>query len=72
VDGARPGRRDGRLAGGGDRPALLLSAFREFYRRGQTRVALALDAGNDTGAPQLYESVGMRIAWQADVYEKRV
>ena len=52
--------------------ALLLTAFREFYRRGETRVRLAVDAGNETGATQLYESVGMRIAWQADVYEKHL
>ena len=51
--------------------ALLLSAFGEFHRRGQNRVALAVDAGNETGATHLYESVGMRVSWQADVYEKR-
>jgi hypothetical protein len=28
--------------------------------------------GNETGATHLYESVGMRVAWQADVYEKRM
>jgi mycothiol synthase len=52
--------------------ALLLLAFREFYRRGQRRIGLAVDAGNETGATHLYESVGMRVAWQADVYEKRM
>jgi mycothiol synthase len=51
--------------------ALLLTAFGEFYRRGQRRIALAVDAGNETGATHLYESVGMRVAWQADVYERR-
>ena len=51
--------------------ALLLTAFGEFYRRGERRVALAVDAGNETGATHLYESVGMRVVWQADVYEKR-
>jgi mycothiol synthase len=51
---------------------LLLAAFGEFYRRGERRIALAVDAGNETGATKLYESVGMRIAWQADVYEKHV
>jgi mycothiol synthase len=50
--------------------ALLLTAFGEFYRRGQRRIALAVDAGNETGATHLYESVGMRVAWQADVYER--
>jgi mycothiol synthase len=52
--------------------ALLLTAFGEFYRRGETRVRLAVDAGNETGATQLYESVGMRVARQADVYETHV
>jgi mycothiol synthase len=52
--------------------ALLLTAFGEFYRRGETWVRLAVDAGNETGATQLYESVGMRIVWQADVYEKHL
>ena len=52
--------------------ALLLHAFGELYRRGERRVALAVDAGNETGATHLYESVGMRVAWQADVYEKRL
>jgi hypothetical protein len=35
-------------------------------------VSLAVDAGNETGATHLYESVGMRVVWQADVYEKRL
>jgi mycothiol synthase len=52
--------------------ALLLAAFGELYRRGEKRIGLAVDAGNETGATHLYESVGMRIAWQANVYEKRV
>lgn len=52
--------------------ALLLTAFGEFFERGERRVALAVDAGNETGATHLYESVGMRIAWQADIYEKHL
>jgi mycothiol synthase len=52
--------------------ALLLQAFGDLYRRGEHRIALAVDAGNETGATHLYESVGMRIAWQADVYEKHL
>jgi mycothiol synthase len=51
--------------------ALLLTAFGEFYRRGQHRIGLAVDAGNETGATHLYESVGMRVSAQADVYERR-
>ena len=50
--------------------ALLLEAFGEFHRRGEPRVSLAVDAGNETGATHLYESVGMRVVWQADVYAK--
>jgi ribosomal protein S18 acetylase RimI-like enzyme len=52
--------------------ALLLQAFGEFHRRGEPRVSLAVDAGNETGATHLYESVGMRVVWQADVYEKHL
>lgn len=52
--------------------ALLLHAFAELHRRGQTRIGLAVDAGNETGATHLYESVGMRVVWQADVWEKRL
>ena len=52
--------------------ALLLEAFGEFHRRGESRVMLAVDAGNETGAIHLYESIGMRVVWQADVYEKRM
>jgi mycothiol synthase len=51
--------------------ALLEAAFAEFYRRGERRVTLAVDAENATGATQLYERVGMHVCWQADVYEKR-
>ena len=65
-------RHAGAWRGKGLGRALLLSAFGEFYRRGERRVALAVDAGNETGATQLYESVGMRVAWQADIYEKRL
>jgi mycothiol synthase len=52
--------------------ALLLEAFGEFHRRGESKVTLAVDAGNETGAIHLYESIGMRVVWQADVYEKRM
>lgn len=41
--------------------ALLLTAFGEFYRRGQTRVVLGVDSESPTGALGLYESVGMTI-----------
>jgi mycothiol synthase len=52
--------------------ALLLEGFGELYRRGERRVGLMVDSGNTTGATQLYESVGMRVAWQADVYERHL
>ncbi|HSP71198.1 MAG TPA: GNAT family N-acetyltransferase [Gaiellaceae bacterium] len=50
--------------------SLLLAAFREFHRRGETRVALGVDSENPTGAVRLYERVGMQVVWRADVYEK--
>ena len=52
--------------------ALLLRAFRAFWERGQPWVGLAVDADNETGATRLYESVGMRIAFGAITYEKRL
>ncbi len=63
--GVRPGWRRQGLG-----RALLLHAFGELYRRGERRIGLAVDAGNETGAPRLYESVGMRVAWQATAYER--
>jgi mycothiol synthase len=38
--------------------ALLLHGFAEFARRGIPRIGLKVDAGNPTGAPQLYERHG--------------
>jgi hypothetical protein len=46
--------------------------FASFWERGERRVALAVDAENDTGATRLYESVGMRVAFGAITYEKRL
>lgn len=51
--------------------ALLLHAFAEFARRGIPRVGLKVDAGNPTGAIQLYERLGftadrreeIRVLW---------
>jgi mycothiol synthase len=40
--------------------ALLLTSFAEYARRGRSHVMLAVDSQNETGATQLYESVGMR------------
>lgn len=65
--GVRPAWRRRGLA-----EALLLASFREFHRRGETRIALAVDSENPTGAVALYERAGMRAIWRADVYEKRL
>jgi ribosomal protein S18 acetylase RimI-like enzyme len=35
-------------------------------------VRLGVDAANETGATALYERVGMHVARQFDVYEKRL
>jgi mycothiol synthase len=50
--------------------ALLFHTFREFYRRGVGAVGLGVDAESLTGANKLYESAGMRIVRQHDIYEK--
>jgi mycothiol synthase len=52
--------------------ALLQHAFGEFYRRGETRVALGVDSQNPTGATRLYERAGMRVAYEAIAYEKEL
>jgi mycothiol synthase len=52
--------------------ALLLQAFGAFYRRGIYRVALGVDAENPTGATQLYEGAGMRVAAHYTVYQKEL
>ena len=63
------GVRDGwRRRGIGE--ALLRAAFRELHRRGERKVALGVDVQNPTGATRLYERVGMRVFWEAVVYEK--
>ena len=52
--------------------ALLLTAFAELRSRGETRVALGVDAQSPTGATRLYEKVGMSVSWEAIVYEKEL
>ena len=52
--------------------ALLKTAFAEFFRRGESRVGLGVDAESPTGATRVYERAGMRILWQAVVWEKEV
>ncbi len=52
--------------------ALLLEAFTEFHRRGMGAVALHVDAQGLTGATQLYESVGMRVAELSHEHELEI
>lgn len=52
--------------------ALLQHSFVEFYRRGQKRVGLGVDAASLTGATHLYEKAGMHAYRQFDVYEKEL
>ncbi len=52
--------------------ALLRHAFGEFYRRGQPRLALGVDAENPTGATRLYERAGMHVAYEAITYGKEL
>jgi mycothiol synthase len=52
--------------------ALLLHTFGEFYRRGQPRIALGVDAENPTGATRLYERAGMHVAYEAVTYGKDI
>jgi mycothiol synthase len=52
--------------------ALLRHSFRALRARGVDTVGLGVDASNPTGATRLYERVGMRVAFQADVYEKEL
>ena len=50
--------------------ALLKRSFAEFFRRGERRVALQVDAQSPTGATRLYERAGMRVLYEVAVYEK--
>lgn len=52
--------------------ALLYTAFGEFYRRGENKVILWVDAQSLTGATRLYERAGMHITRQFDQYEKEL
>jgi ribosomal protein S18 acetylase RimI-like enzyme len=52
--------------------ALLRHGFAELYRRGEHVIGLGVDAENPTGATRLYERAGMRVAWSAALYEKRL
>lgn len=52
--------------------ALLLKAFHEFRARGFREAGLGVDAASLTGATRLYESVGMRVTAQFDIFEKQL
>jgi hypothetical protein len=50
----------------------LSSRVGEFYRRGQPRVGLGVDAQNPTGATRLYERAGMHVAYEAAAFRKEL
>ncbi len=52
--------------------ALLQHSFGEFYRRGNRKVGLGVDAENLTGALRLYENAGMHVHLAFDLFEKTV
>ena len=52
--------------------ALLRHSFNEFYRRGNRKVGLGVDAENLTGALRLYEKAGMHVHRQYNLYEKEL
>lgn len=60
----RPWRRRGVAS------ALLHHTFGEFYRRGQRRIGLGVDASSLTGATRVYERVGMRVDQRTVMYSK--
>jgi len=59
-----------RWRGRGVGRALLLDVFARFASMGLKRAALGVDAANETGATQLYESVGMSVVQRYDLFEK--
>jgi mycothiol synthase len=52
--------------------ALLHQVFGEFYRRGERKVGLGVDAQNETGATLLYERAGMYVHTEDVVYGKEL
>lgn len=52
--------------------AFLHHAFGEFYKRGNRKVNLGVDAENLTGALRLYEKAGMHVHKQFDLFEKEL
>jgi mycothiol synthase len=51
--------------------ALLKRSFADFKRRGIEKIALGVDASNETGAVRVYEQVGMKPSRVYLTYEKR-
>jgi ribosomal protein S18 acetylase RimI-like enzyme len=51
--------------------ALLRTSFAEFWRRGERRVALGVDAHN-AAATRLYERAGMHVLYRITLYEKEL
>lgn len=52
--------------------ALLRRALRELHARGIPRAHLGVDAENVSGATELYERAGMRVAYSWDFWEKEL
>jgi mycothiol synthase len=52
--------------------ALLQHSFGEFYRRGNRKAGLGVDAENLTGALRLYKKAGMHVHQAFDLFEKTV
>lgn len=52
--------------------SLLLHTFGEFYRRGVRHVKLSVDSNSLTGAPRLYEDVGMKTIQRYHIYKKEI
>jgi mycothiol synthase len=52
--------------------ALLRRAMAEFHRRGRKEIGLVVDSWNRTGAKEMYERSGMRVAREYYRYEKEI
>jgi len=52
--------------------ALLLQSFGEFYNRGIKQIKLSVDSKSLTGAPHLYENVGMKTVQEYFIYRKEI
>lgn len=65
--GVLPAHRGRGLAG-----ALLLTAFAAYAEQGKAHVGLGVDTTNPTGAYRLYESLGMTVAYQVNIYHQPI